>query len=91
MIRAMFYVAAVEKYANGQTRPGYADPAPIGKVLMRPVTRQTDDNVDWASSTPSGEFWMNVKGSALPEFEAALGQDVAIEIRVIPVGGAPAE
>jgi hypothetical protein len=80
MIKARFYVASIEKYATGNTRPGYADPAPIGKVVMRPVTRPTDDNVDWASSTPSGEFSMTVNGPALPAFEALLGKDVAITI-----------
>lgn len=86
MIKARFYVASLTKHATGNTRPGYADPAPVGEVILRPVTRQTDDNVDWASSTPSGEFRMAIRGEAVPTFEGMIGRDVSITIAVIPPG-----
>lgn len=81
-IHAKFYVAEVRKFANGTTRPGYADPAPIGEVTLRAVTRGNEDksNAQWASATPAGEMKMTVRGEALPSFEALLGRDVAITI-----------
>lgn len=75
MIRAKFYVAEVTKFANG----GYADPKPMGNVTMRPVTRG-EDNREWASATPSGEFKMTVIGDAFPWFDEHLGREVSITI-----------
>lgn len=82
-VRARFYVAQINQFANGVTRPGYADPAPIGDVVMRPVTRG-EDNAEWASSTPSGEFKMTVRGTAFPWFQERLGQEVAITLEDVP-------
>ncbi|HMM95305.1 hypothetical protein [Phycicoccus sp.] len=76
-VRAKFYVAQSTRYAHGTSRPGYADPAPFGEVILRPVTRG-EDNKEWASSTPSGEIKMTVNGPALPWFEQRLGAEVAI-------------
>lgn len=82
-VRAKFYIAEITQHATGITRPGYADPAPIGRVVMRPVTRGGDDNADWASSTPSGEFQMTVRGTAFPWFQEHLGRDISITIEEI--------
>ncbi len=83
-VNARFYVAEVTRYAHGSNRPGYADPAPMGQVVLRPATRG-EHNREWASSTPSGEFKMVVNGPALPWFEERLGSEVAINLAdVIP-------
>jgi hypothetical protein len=76
-VQARFYVAESTRYANGQSRPGWADPAPVGKVVLLPVVRG-EANKQWASATPSGKIEMTVHGSALPWFEAHLGLEVAI-------------
>ena len=76
-VRAKFYVAEVTQYASGSSRPGYSDPAPIGRVVMRPATRGTQ-NADWASATPSGEFTMTVNGPAFPWFQERIGKDISI-------------
>lgn len=73
---ARFYVAEVTKFANG----GYAEPKPVGNVVMRPVTRG-EPNRQWASSTPSGEFKMTVIGEAFPFFEENLGKEIEILLR----------
>lgn len=83
IIRARFYVAQISQFANGVTRPGYADPAPIGDVTLRPVTRG-EDNAQWASSTPAGEFKMTVRGTAFPWFQERLGQEVDITLADVP-------
>lgn len=82
-VRAKFYVAEITQYATGTTRPGFADPAPIGKVVLRPVTRGAD-NKDWASSTPSGMFEMTVHGSAYPWFADRLAGELSILIEDAP-------
>lgn len=72
-VRARFYVAEVSKFANG----GYADPKPVGRVVMRAVARG-EHNKAWASATPSGELTMTVIGGALPWFEERIGAEVSI-------------
>lgn len=78
-VRAKFYVAEFTRYATGASRPGYADPAPFGKVVLRPVTRG-EENKEWASATPSGQFEMTVNGPGLPWFEERIGREVNILI-----------
>lgn len=75
-VLARFYVAEVTRYASLQ---GWADPAPKGVVVMRPVTRG-EENAQWASATPSGEFKMTVSGPAWPWFDERLGREVSIVI-----------
>jgi hypothetical protein len=77
-VQARFYVAEINQYAN-QTQGGYAPPAPMGVVKMRPVSRG-GANAQWASATPSGEFTMTVRGEAFPWFQDRLGREVAITI-----------
>ena len=62
---------------------GYAEPVPLGEVVMRPAYK-SPANEAWASSTPSGEFKMTVRGEALPFFEDALGRDLHITIDLAP-------
>lgn len=81
-IHARFYVAEITRYANGESRPGFADPAPIGKVVLRPVTRG-EENVDWASSTPSGQIEMTVRGSAFPVYEQNIGKTFHITMEPV--------
>lgn len=83
-VHARFYVAAIERYASsGNRRAGWADPAPIGNVTLRPVTRG-EANSEWASATPGGEIKMTVRGSALPWFEERLGVELAITFDDVP-------
>lgn len=77
-VKAKFYIAEVSQYASSATG-GYADPKPVGTVVMRPVTRG-EDNREWASATPSGEFKMTVNGPAFPFFQQQLGKEVSITI-----------
>ena len=77
-VRAKFYIAAVEQYAS-QMQKGWAPPAPVGNVTMRPVSRG-EENAEWASATPTGEFKMTVRGDALPWFRENLGKEVFIHI-----------
>jgi hypothetical protein len=76
-VNARFYVARTTRYANGQSRPGFADPAPMGEVILLPVVRG-DANKEWASATPSGEMKMVIHGSAMTWFEQRLGAELAI-------------
>lgn len=76
-VQAQFYVATITRHAS-RARTGYAEPVPIGEVMMRAATKA--GNEEWASATPSGEFKMTVIGSALPWFEERLGQDVRITL-----------
>lgn len=76
MVKAKFYIAQVNQYA---TSSGWAEPAPRGEVIMRPVTRG-EDNKEWASATPSGEFKMTVHGTAFPWFQERLGKEVSIAL-----------
>ena len=78
-MHARFYVAGINKFATGTTRPGYADPAPIAEVTLRPVTRG-EANAIWASATPSGELRMTIRGTAVPWFEERLGRELAISL-----------
>lgn len=77
-VKAKFYVAETHKYAS-QQQAGWAAPAPMGKVILRPVSRG-EDNKEWASATPSGLFEMTVRGEAYPWFEERLGKEVSISI-----------
>jgi len=77
-IKAKFYVATITRHASA-TMSGYAEPVPLGEVVLRPVVRG-EENKEWASATPSGELRMTVRGRALPAFEKLLGEDVAITI-----------
>ncbi|MCC6855868.1 MAG: hypothetical protein IT189_07385 [Microbacteriaceae bacterium] len=73
-IRARFYVAEVKKTAafSGVN------------VVLLPVVRPTDDNIDWSKFTPSGKFEMNVTNEgAAATLEAALRKDVLITIEVV--------
>jgi len=79
-VQARFYVAEVTQFATG---PGWADPAPAGRVTMRPVTRG-EENKQWASATPSGEFTMTVRGDAFPFFQDRIGEEVSIIIDAAP-------
>lgn len=74
-VQARFYVAEIHKFPSSMN--GYADPVPNGRVVMRPVTRGSE-NKAWASATPAALFEMPVSGNALPWFEERLGKDVAI-------------
>lgn len=79
-VKAKFYIAEVHLYTNDLG--GYADPPPMGKVIMRPATRG-EANAEWASSTPTGEFSMTVRGSALPWFRDRLKKEVSITIEEV--------
>lgn len=81
-VKARFYVTEITRRASA-AMSGYAAPVPLGEVVMRPCTRGEENKV-WASSTPSGEFKMTVRGEALPWFEEMLGQDVEITIAKAP-------
>lgn len=81
-VRARFYVATITQHASAALA-GYAEPAPVGEVVMRPVTRGAD-NAEWASATPSGEYRMTVRGSAYPWFAERLGREVSITIEDAP-------
>ena len=77
-VQARFFVAEINQYAH-LTQAGYAPPAPMGVVKMRPVSRG-EANAQWASATPSGEFTMTVRGEAFPWFQERLGQELKITI-----------
>jgi hypothetical protein len=77
-VKAKFYVTEITRRASG-SMGGYAEPVPLGEVIMRPVTGKAG-NEEWASATPSGEFKMVVRGEALNVFERLLGKDVSITI-----------
>lgn len=86
-IAARFYVAEVTRQAYGT---GKTDTA-VGRVVMRAVSRGGEDNKQWSSATPSGEFSMTVTNpDALAAFNDLLGEDVAITIqRRSEVDGTP--
>lgn len=77
-VRAKFYIGSVTQRA-GARMSGYAEPVPQGDVIMYPAARG-EANKEWASATPSGEFKMTVRGSALPWFAENLGREVNILI-----------
>lgn len=81
-VRARFYVATVTQHATA-AREGYAEPKPMGEVVLRPATRG-EANAEWASATPSGEFRMTVNGPAFPWFQERLGREVAITLDDVP-------
>lgn len=83
-VKARFFVAELTLYTNDLG--GYADPPPMAKVVMRPVSRG-EANKEWASATPSGEFQMTVRGSAVPFFYERLKKEVSITIEDIPAEG----
>jgi len=82
-VRAKFFVATITKHASGlphgRTPEGWSTPIPVGEVIMRPVTRG-EENAEWASATPAGEFKMTIRGEALPWFEERLAREVSILI-----------
>lgn len=80
-VSARFYIAEVHKYPN--RNEGWADPAPLGKVVMRPALRG-EANKTWASATPSGQIEMTIRGDALPWFEERLGADLHITFGDVP-------
>lgn len=77
-VKAKFYVAEITQRSSAALA-GWAEPVPVGDVVMRPVTRGEDNKV-WASSTPSGEFRMTVRGEAFPWFQERLGKEVSITL-----------
>lgn len=79
-VRAKFYVAEVTQFAH---LSNYAAPAPAGKVVLRPVTRG-EENAEWASATPSGEFSMTVQGNAFPWFQERIGKELSITLDDVP-------
>lgn len=83
-VQARFFVAEINQYAH-QARGGYASPAPMGIVKLRPVSRG-EANSEWASATPSGEFTMTVRGEAFPWFQERLGSELKITIEDRPEG-----
>lgn len=82
-VTARFYVAEITRYANGTSRPGYADPAPFGQVVLRPALK-SEANKAWASATPSGEIKKTVSGPALAWYEERLGKDLHITFDDVP-------
>lgn len=76
-VRAKFYVAEIRQFATA-AMAGYAEPKPLGEVVLRAVTRGGDDNKQWASATPAGEVKMTVSGEAFPWFKEHLGKDLSI-------------
>ena len=79
-VQARFFVAEITQFAH---LSNYAAPAPAGKVVLRPVTRG-EENKQWASATPSGEFTMTVQGDAFPWFAERIGKEVSIVLSDIP-------
>lgn len=81
-INARFYVQKFDKQIIG--RVSNEDPTPLlqAQVTLAAVTRKdTEDNVDWAKYSPSGQITLSVSqvaGGAFEAFEALLGHDVAV-------------
>ena len=71
-VKALFYVQSVEKTAaSGGSH--------ATRVTLFPVTRATDDNVQWSKYTPSGKIEMTITADGAQEwFEEHLGEDVPI-------------
>lgn len=80
-VTARFYVAEVHKYPTRSD--GWADPVPMGKVILRAAIRG-EENKAWASATPVGLIDLTVKGDALPWFEDRLGADLHITFDDVP-------
>lgn len=78
-IKARFYVSKFDKQVVGTVD---GKPRLQGAVTLNAVTRKdTEDNVDWAKYSPSGQITMSVSqeaGGAFETFEALLGKDVSI-------------
>jgi len=76
-VKARFYVHSIMK-----TNTGYS------QVTLNPVTRSTDDNIDWSKYTPSGKIEMNVskETQAVKWFEAKMdaGEDIGITFDDLP-------
>lgn len=71
-VQARFWVKSVEKQAA-------AGGGLLRNVVLQPVTRSTDDNVDWSQYTPVGEIKLMItKDGAGEWFEDRIGKDVAI-------------
>lgn len=71
-VKALFYVQGIEKTVVSQGNTNM-------KVTLLPVTRATDDNIEWAKYTPGGkiELWVTQAG-AQDFYEENLGKDVPI-------------
>ena len=76
-VQAQFFVSTITRHAS-RAMSGYAEPVPVGEVVMRAATKA--GNEKWASATPAGEFKMTVRGEALPWFEERLGKDDRITL-----------
>lgn len=73
-VKARFYVSQVTRFANAQNI----------NVVLHPVTRKTEDNVDWSKFTPSGKIELSVTNESTAEwFEKHLGKDVAISFEAV--------
>jgi hypothetical protein len=79
-IQARFYVREITKWPGGGHRDGYADPAPIVKVALSPVSgAKGEANKLWASATPQGDITMTIGNPVAAEwFESMLGRPVAV-------------
>lgn len=81
-VTARFYVASTELTASA-SQPGQPQ-SHATKVILYPVTRPTNDNIQWSKYTPSGNITMTITDEgAQKTFEEALGKDVAITFEVI--------
>lgn len=85
-VTARFYIAEIHKFPTNHG--GWADPAPLGQVVLRPALRG-EENKAWASATPSGEMKMTLRGDALPWFEERLGADLHITFEDVPAQTEP--
>lgn len=83
-IKARFYVSKFEKQVVGPVVDG--KPALQALVTLNAVTRETDDNIQWAKYSPSGQITMSVSqeaGGAYEAFEELLGHDVSLTFEPI--------
>ena len=70
-VKARFWIVSVKKTAIAGGEVGR-------EVVMSAVNRKTDDNIQWAKYTPSGQVTLNVNGPAGQWFEDMLAKDVAV-------------
>jgi hypothetical protein len=71
-VQARFWVQSIKK-----TKVSGQDLA--REVILAPVIRATDDNIQWSKYTPSGEIRLVVTADAAGSwFEERIGQDIAI-------------
>lgn len=68
-VKARFWIREITKFGN----------AGNNKVVLSPVTRNTEDNVQWSKYTPSGEITLFITTEGAQQwFEDRIGKDVAI-------------